>query len=44
MAMLHIALIDQLALPMIEAVANRLLRLFGGPHHVPHRNEDFVWF
>ncbi len=42
--MLHIALIDPLALPMIEAVANRLLRFLGGPDHVPHRNEDFVWF
>jgi len=42
--MLHIYLIDQLTLRLIEAVANRLLHALGGPDHVPHRNEDFVWF
>ncbi len=42
--MLHVYLIDQVALPLIERVANRLLRLIGGPDHVPHRNEDLVWY
>jgi hypothetical protein len=43
-AMLHVYLIDQLVLRLIEGVANRLLRLAGGPHHVPRRNDDFVWY
>lgn len=42
--MLYITLIEQLLLPLIDGVANRVLRLFGGPHHVPHRNEDLVWY
>lgn len=42
--MLSVYLIDGLLLRLIEAGANRLLHLFGGPDHVPHRNEDFVWF
>lgn len=42
--MLHITLFDQVVLPLIEGLANRLLRLTGGPDHVTQRNEDFVWF
>ncbi len=42
--MLHITLIEQLLLPLIGGAANRLLRLCGGPHHVPHSNEDLVWY
>lgn len=42
--MLYITLIDRLLLPLIDGVANRVLRLCGGPHHVPHRNEDLVWY
>jgi len=44
LAMLHITLIEQLLLPLIGGAANRLLRLCGGPHHVPHSNEDLVWY
>jgi hypothetical protein len=42
--MLNTCLIDNLVLRLVEAGAKRLLHLFGGPDHVPHRNEDFVWF
>jgi hypothetical protein len=42
--MLTIALFDRLLSRLIESSANRLLRLVGGPDHVPHANEDFVWF
>jgi hypothetical protein len=42
--MLGIYVIDDLLSQLIEGGANALLRLFGGPDHVPHRNEDFVWF
>jgi hypothetical protein len=42
--MLSVYLIDDLLSKLIEAGANRLLRLLGGPDHVPHRNEDFAWF
>jgi len=42
--MLSTYLIEQAVLRLIEGGANRLLRLFGGPDHVPHRNDDFVWF
>jgi hypothetical protein len=42
--MLPICFVEQLLLPLIEDVANRLLRLAGGPHHVPQHNDDLVWY
>ena len=42
--MLGVYLIDGLFMRAIEAAANRLLHLLGGPDHVPHRNEDLVWY
>ncbi len=42
--MLHVYLIDQVLLRLSEGFANRLLRLLGGPDHVPQRNEDLVWY
>jgi len=42
--MLSLYLIDGLLGRLLEGGANRLLRLLGGPHHVPQQNEDFVWF
>jgi hypothetical protein len=42
--MLGVYLIDGIFLRLIEAGANRLLQLLGGPDHVPHRNEDLVWY
>lgn len=42
--MLHIYFVERILLPLIEGVANRLLRLAGGPDHVPHRNDDLVWY
>lgn len=42
--MLGVYLIDNLILRLIESAANRLLRVLGGPHHVPLRNEDLVWY
>jgi hypothetical protein len=44
MKMLTISVIDELLSRLLEGGANHLLRFFGGPDHVPHRNEDFVWF
>jgi hypothetical protein len=37
-------LINELVLRLVEGGANLLLRALGGPDHVPHANEDFVWF
>lgn len=42
--MLSVYLIDGLFLGLVDAAASGLLRLLGGPDHVPHRNEDLVWF
>ncbi len=42
--MLSISLIDGVIMRLIDGVANRLLRLFGGPDQVPQRNEDLVWY
>ncbi len=42
--MLTVYLIDQVVLRLSEGFANRLLQLLGGPDHVPHRNEDLVWY
>lgn len=42
--MLSVYLIDGLLARLLDDGANRLLRLLGGPHHVPRSNEDFVWF
>ncbi len=42
--MFGIALINEALLWLLEGGANHLLRALGGPHHVPQRNEDFVWF
>lgn len=42
--MLPIYFVEQLLLPLIEGLANRVLRLAGGPHHVPQRNDDLVWY
>jgi len=42
--MLNVYLIDQVVLRLSEGFANRLLRLLGGPEHVPQRNEDLVWY
>ncbi len=33
-----------LLLGLVEMGANALLRLLGGPDHVPNTNDDFVWF
>lgn len=37
-------LINELLLKAVEGGANVLLRLLGGPDHVPNTNDDFVWF
>lgn len=42
--MLGVSVIDLLLSRLVEAGANRLLRLLGGPDRVPQANEDFVWF
>jgi len=42
--MLHFYLVDQAALPLIEALAAALLRLIGGPARLPQRNDDLVWY
>jgi hypothetical protein len=42
--MLSVYLIDQVVLRLSESFASRLLRFLGGPDHVPHRNEDLVWY
>lgn len=42
--MLAITLFNELLSLLVEGSANPLLRALGGPHHVPHGNEDFVWF
>ena len=42
--MLSVYLIDGLFLRLVEVAANGLLQLLGGPDHVPHRNEDLVWY
>jgi hypothetical protein len=43
-AMLNIYFVEQILLPLVEGVANRLLRLAGGPYRVPQRNDDLVWY
>ncbi|HTT09684.1 MAG TPA: hypothetical protein VMG60_02250 [Burkholderiaceae bacterium] len=42
--MLGTYLISEAVLAMVEVGANLLLRAIGGPDHVPHCNEDFVWY
>jgi len=42
--MLGTYLIGEMALNVIEAGANVVLRALGGPDHVPNCNEDFVWY
>jgi hypothetical protein len=42
--MLAITVVNELLSCLVENGANRLLRALGGPHHVPHGNEDFIWF
>jgi hypothetical protein len=42
--MLGTYLVSDLLLHLVEATANALLRAIGGPDHVPHCNEDLVWF
>lgn len=42
--MLSVYLIDSVLARLVEAGANRLLRLLGGPDHVPHCNEDLAWY
>jgi len=42
--MLTITLIDELLQRLLSGLASALLRALGGPDHLPHRNEDFVWF
>jgi hypothetical protein len=42
--MLSVSLIDELARLLLGRLADHLLHALGGPDHVPHRNEDFVWF
>lgn len=42
--MLNVYFVEQVALPLLEGLANRLLRSLGGPDHVPQRNDDLVWY
>lgn len=42
--MFAITLVNEVLSRLVEGGANRLLRALGGPHHLPHGNEDFVWF
>ncbi len=37
-------LINELLLRLVELAANAALRGLGGPDHVPHTNDDFVWY
>jgi hypothetical protein len=37
-------LINELLLRLVERGANVVLRLLGGPDHVPQSNDDFVWY
>lgn len=36
--------INELVLALVEGVAGLLLRLAGGPAHLPRSNEDFVLY